>query len=283
MRSAEKHLAAGLVITLQLFPGTFAAAAGDNSPLLMTMPPVLAAHARSDGGKWWRPKPGTSWQWQLSGEIDTSPGVAMFDIDYETSAAVISRLHDQGKTVICYLSAGSWEEYRSDAGRYPASVLGKPLAGWPDERWVDIRRLEVLGPILEARMDAAAQRGCDGIEPDNVDGYQNDSGFPLTASDQLAFNKWLAQQAHRRNLSVGLKNDLDQVPELEPYFDWALNEECFHFNECEPFRRFVSAGKAVFGVEYSGDPAAFCPAANAMNFDWLKKNIDLDAWRYACR
>jgi hypothetical protein len=284
LKISKKHRAAALVIALQLFQCMTATGAEDKSPLILTVPPILAAHARSggqDGG--WKPKPGTSWQWQLSGTIDTSLGVAMYDIDYETPASVISQLHAQGKTVICYMSAGSWENFRADAGLYPAAVLGKPLAGWPDERWVDIRRLDVLGSILEARMDAAVQRGCDGIEPDNVDGYQNDSGFPLSSSDQLTFNKWLAQQAHRRNLSVGLKNDLEQIPELEPYFDWALNEECFQFQECDPLLRFINAGKAVFGVEYSGDPVSFCPAANAMNFDWLKKNMELDAWRLACR
>jgi len=284
LKKRTMHLAAGLVVFLALFQCISAIGAEDKSPLILTMPPILAAYTHSGGqDSWWKPRPGTSWQWQLSGAIDTSFGVAMYDIDYETPASVISQLHAQGKTVICYMSAGSWEDFRSDAGLYPAAVLGNPLAGWPDERWLDIRRLDVLAPIIEARMNAAVQRGCDGIEPDNVDGYQNDSGFPLSYSDQLAFNKWLAQQAHQRNLSVGLKNDLEQIPDLEPYFDWALNEECFQFQECGPLLTFIYAGKAVFGVEYSGDPASFCPAANALNFDWLKKNMELDAWRLACR
>lgn len=283
MHSRNKHLATGILLTLQLAHCASATGAEESAPLILTMPPILASHARTRGKSWWRPKPGISWQWQLSGTIDTSLAVEMYDIDYETPGSVISQLHAQGKIVICYMSTGSWEDFRSDAGLYPASILGKPLAGWPDERWVDIRRLDVLAPILEARMDAAVQQGCDGIEADNVDGYQNDSGFTLTYSDQLTFNKWLAQQAHQRNLSVGLKNDLEQVTELEPYFDWALNEECFQFQECEPLLQFVNAGKSVFGVEYSGDPTGFCPAANAMNFDWLKKNPELDAWRLACR
>jgi hypothetical protein len=70
----------------------------------------------------------------------------------------------------------------------------------------------------------------------------------LQASDQLTFNTWIASEAHERRLSVGLKNDLDQVEELYPYFDWALNEQCFECNECNRLLPFVEAGKAVFGV-----------------------------------
>lgn len=233
---------------------------------------------------WWRPAPGTSWQWQLTGTIDTSYDVEMYDIDlFETPQSVIDALHADGRIVICYFSAGSWEEWRPDAADFPASVLGEDLEGWPDERWLDIRRLDLLGPIMQARLDLAAQKGCDGVEPDNVDGYANESGFALTAADQLGYNQWLAQQAHTRGLSVGLKNDLDQIPALLAYFDWALNEECFSYEECEALLPFVDAGKAVFGVEYDLTPEDFCPEANSMNFDFLNKHWDLDAWRDACR
>ena len=67
------------------------------------------------------------------------------------------------------------------------------------------------------------------------------------------------------------------------YFDWQLNEQCFQYNECDLLLPFIQAGKPVFGIEYQGDPASFCPQANSMNFDTLVKNLDLDAWRLACR
>jgi len=128
-------------------------------------------------------------------------------------------------------------------------------------------------------------RGCDGVEPDNVDAYANASGFPLTAADQLDFNRFLATEAHARGLSVGLKNDLGQVTALVADFDWALDEECFRYSECGTLQPFIDAGKAVFQVEY-GDMAlatTVCPQANALDFDTLIKNLDLDAWRIACR
>ena len=230
------------------------------------------------------PYPGTSWQWQLTGTIDPSVDAEMFDIDlYNTPQQVIDELHARGRVVICYFSAGTREDWRPDADQFPASVLGKPMAAWPDEQWLDIRQIALLAPILRARLDLAVAKGCDGVEPDNVDGYTNDSGFPLSYDDQLTYNRWLATEAHARGLSVGLKNDLDQVEDLVGYFDWALNEQCFQYNECEALLPFVHACKAVFGVEYELDPDDFCDDANALNFDWLFKNWDLDAWRLSCR
>lgn len=231
----------------------------------------------------WRPRPGTSWQWQLKGTIDTSFDVQMYDIDlFDTPRSTIASLQAQGRKVVCYFSAGSWENWRPDAGQFPARVRGRDN-GWPGEKWLDIRALDVLAPIMKARLDLARSKGCDGVEPDNVDGYANNTNFPLSDQDQLRFNIWLANAAHARGLSIGLKNDLDQVQQLEPYFDWAINEQCYQYQECDLLSPFVAAGKAVFGVEYSGNPQQFCPELNALNFDWLKKDINLTAYRLACR
>ncbi len=231
----------------------------------------------------WQPAPGTSWQWQLSGELDTSLSVDMYDLDlFDTPTATIAALKARGVVVVCYFSAGSFEAWRPDARAFPEAVKGEKMAGW-DELWLDVRRLDVLAPVMSARLELAAAKGCDGVEPDNVDGYANATGFPVSYADQLAYNRFIAAAAHARGLSVGLKNDLDQVPDLEASFDWALVEECFEFDECERLLPFVEAGKAVFGVEYDLEPAAFCARANAYDFDWLKKRLELDAYREACR
>lgn len=246
--------------------------------------PTVTRQVNTGAANWWQPSPGASWQWQLSGTLDTSIDVQMYDIDLvETPAATITELKNAGRTVICYFSAGSWEAFRDDADLFPESVLGAIMDGWPDERWLDIRQIDLLAPVMSARLDLAVSKGCDGVEPDNVDGYANDSGFPLTGADQLAYNRWLAKSAHDRGLSIGLKNDLDQIPELVAEFDWALNEQCAEFEECDLLSPFVEAGKAVFGVEYQGEAATFCPVVNALNFDWLHKRLALDAWRVPCR
>ena len=82
--------------------------------------------------------------------------------------------------------------WRPDAARFPAEVVGTELDGWKGERWLDVRRLDVLQPILAERFDMCRRKGFDGVEADNVDGYTQDSGFPLTADDQLRFNRFLA-------------------------------------------------------------------------------------------
>jgi hypothetical protein len=144
-------------------------------------------------------------------------------------------------------------------------------------------RLDLLMPIMEARLDLCKQRGFDSVDPDNVDGYTNATGFPLTAADQLAYNASIANAAHARGLTVALKNDLDQVPQLVSYFDWALNEQCFQYQECGLLAPFGAAGKAVMNIEYSLGVKKFCAAANAKNFNSLKKTKALKAPRTACR
>lgn len=232
----------------------------------------------------WQPALETSWQWQLSGKVDTSVDVAMYDIDgFDSSRKLIRRLHRDGRAAVCYMSAGSWEKWRSDASDFPDSVIGRKLSGWPGERWLDIRSIDLLGPIMQKRLDMCARKGFDAVEFDNVDAFEARTGFPLTARDQLRYNSWLANQAHSRGLAVALKNDLGQVKRLLPYFDFALNEECFDYRECRRLKPFVAAGKAVFGVEYDMDTTEFCPKANALNLNFLKKRLALRVWRVACR
>jgi len=154
--------------------------------------------------------------------------------------------------------------------------LGNNLDDWAGEQYVDIRS-SVVRSIMAARMDLAVSKGCDGIEPDNVDGYQSSTGFPLKSADQLDYNKYLASEAHKRGLSIGLKNDLDQAAALVSYFDWALNEECYSYSECTTLNVFINAGKAVFNTEYSGSASTVCNYMNGIKFSSLIKTLDLTA------
>jgi endo-alpha-1,4-polygalactosaminidase (GH114 family) len=237
-------------------------------------------------GAWWQPAVDTTWQWQLDQPIDQSFEVDMYDIDlFDSEASVVATLHAQGRKVVCYISVGSWEEWRPDQDQFPASIIGQDYEGWPGEKWLDIRQIDLLAPIMRARLDECQAKGFDGIEPDNIDGYTNDTGFSLTYQDQLDYNIWLANEAHARGLSIGLKNDPDQVADLLPYFDWALTEDCFAEGWCEQMFPFVEAGKPVFAAEYTDTGITteeFCPQAKEMNFSAILKNRDLDAWREAC-
>lgn len=238
----------------------------------------------STQGNRWQPAIGTAWQIQYTGTIDTSLNVDTYNLDlFDTSASVIAGLKAKGKHVICYFSAGSYENWRPDVGKFPASVLGQNLDGWAGEKWLDVRQITTLIPIMQARIQLAAEKGCDAVDPDNVDGYSNSTGFTLSYNDQLAYNKALAQAAHNLGLAVSLKNDLDQIKDLVSYFDFAVNEECYQYNECSILKPFIAAGKPVFGIEYNLSTASFCPQANGSNFDFLKKNLSLDAARTSCR
>ncbi len=243
---------------------------------------VIAPPAPAPAGSYWRPGPATTWQMQLTTPVDQSVSADFYVIDgFDNDASVVASLHGQGRHVGCYLSVGSYEDWRPDAASFPAAVLGKSN-GWPGERWLDIRRLDLLGPIMEARMDMCRAKGYDAVDPDNVDGYTNATGFPLTAADQLAYNRFIADAAHVRGMAVGLKNDLDQVATLAPSFDFSVNEQCFEYSECNLLTPFVAAGKPVFNIEYRGDPAVICPQARSLGLLSQMKRLSLDAWRTVC-
>jgi hypothetical protein len=228
-----------------------------------------------------------TWQWQLQGAINGTYDADVYDIDlFDTPSSVIDELHDADRLVICYFSAGSYEEWREDAAEFVDEDLGESLDGWEGERWVDIRS-ESIRSVMQSRLDLAAERGCDGVEPDNVTAHNNSTGFDIGAEDQLSFNTFLADSSRERGLLVGLKNDLIQIPELVALFDFAVNEECVEYDECDAYGPFVDAGKPVFGAEYSeaalNDPDATCAAAAAAGLTALILPLDLDdSFRISC-
>ncbi len=241
-------------------------------------------------GPWYRPEVSVTWQWQLEGSLNTSYPVSLYDVDlFDTATATIKSLQGSGKKVVCYFSAGSFEDFRDDKDLFIPSDLGNTLDGWEDERWLDIRSANVHD-IMKKRLDVAKQKGCDGVEPDNMDGYINKSGFTLTAQDQLAYNRFIANEAHKRNLAVGLKNDLDQVTQLVEYFDFAVNEKCFEYNECDTLLPFINQGKPVLTAEYldkyvsnASERAAICQESRNKQFSTLILPLDLnDSFRFSC-
>ena len=231
----------------------------------------------------WIPAPTVTWQLQFTGTIDLSVAAHVFDLDmFDTSTRLVRKVHASGRRAICYINAGAWESWRPDAARYPRTLKGRDLDGWPGEKWLDIRRLDVLGPILVERVQRCRDKGFDGVEFDNVDGFENDTGFDLSRSDQLALNRWLATTAHANGLAVGLKNTLGLAFELEPSFDFAIVEQCFVYRECGLTAPFVDAGKAVIDIEYSLARSSFCDRAERLGISAMRKHLDLDAWRRPC-
>ncbi|MEV0690128.1 endo alpha-1,4 polygalactosaminidase [Streptomyces sp. NPDC050388] len=247
-----------------------------------TSPEAPTGTSPAPGGGLWRPRPGLAWQWQLDGRADPSAEVPVYDIDgFENTAADVARLHRDGRKVICYINVGAWEDFRPDRDAFPRSVLGR-TNGWQGERWLDIRRIPVLKPIMERRFDMCRDKGFDAVEPDLMEGYDHDTGFPLTAADQLRYNRMIADIAHERGLSVGLKNDLPQIPQLVDDFDFAVNEECAQYGECAELTPFIEAGKAVFHVEYAEPTGEFCAESRKLKLSSMRKKPELGVWRDPC-
>lgn len=247
----------------------------------------------------WRPQPGVSWDWQLQSRVDKGVDAQVYDIDpFIVDEKLIASLHASGRKVVCYINVGAWEPYRPDAAKFPESVLGKAWSEteFQDERWLDIRRLDILGPLLTARFDMAKQKGCDAIEPDNIDGYDasgngsDRTGFKLTYNDQLTFNRFIACEAHKRGMAVALKNDSDQVRDLVGDFDFAVSEQCYYYKECAAYKPFRDANKAVLVAEYVEDLgqesdakfAAFCAEGKKLGLSTILKKRMLDSWIRTC-
>ena len=61
--------------------------------------------------------------------------------------ATVDHLHAMGKKVICYIDAGVYETYRSDAYKFQElepRIWGEPDIGWNGSYWLDIRRIAEL-------------------------------------------------------------------------------------------------------------------------------------------
>lgn len=222
-------------------------------------------------------------KWNIAYESlpNIEPNIFVYNVDlFDVTKRFIETVHSQSKKVICYFSAGTYENWRPDADTFPTSSLGNGLDYWPGERWLDIRSVEVI-KIMRKRIEYAASKGCDGVDPDNVDGYNNPTGFQLTYDDQLKYNKKVFELAHEFNLSTSLKNDLEQVEDLVNYVDFAVNESCLEYGECNLLAPFLYANKSVFHIEYSGNIKTICKKI-PYGFSTLRKERTLSKKYMSC-
>jgi hypothetical protein len=223
------------------------------------------------------------YHWQLSTtfsdprDVVAGSGLEVYDIDgEENDASTVAALHALGPNVkvVCYVDVGTWEEERADASKFPASVLGNPN-GWPGEKWLDVRQQSILLPIMKARFESwCKDKGFDAVEPDNLDAWENDPGFPITEAENISYDLAIAAMGHTMGLSMGLKNLPENAPSLEPHFDWALDEQCYQYDECSYFETsFIAKGKAAWDVEY--DQAPDCSEANMAHLNAQKRDLNL--------
>jgi endo-alpha-1,4-polygalactosaminidase (GH114 family) len=243
----------------------------------------------------WYPSLDESWQIQLSSTPTAPfPHVRMIEVDgFGTPGYTVAALHRSmpGRAVVCYIDAGTWENWRPDASKFPKYLLGLRDGNWPGERWLDIAKFSgILGALERARVETCKRKGFNAVNFDNVDAYTNNTGFRLTADEQVAYDIFLANTAHSLGLSVALANDVEQIPDLLPYFDFAVDEQCFKYADCLTsqnggrygLNEFIARRKAVFDIEYYLRLSRFCPAATRDHFNALAKKVNLGEWRRAC-
>lgn len=246
-------------------------------------------HSKEKPTAKWKPAIGNTWQIQLNGPLTSITMAAHnYDIDlFENNEKTIKTLHYMNAKVICYFSAGSYEEWRPDAKTFDNSSIGSNMAGWAGERWLDIRSGSVRS-VMSSRIKLAAEKGCDGIDPDNIDGYShNNTGFQLTKKDAVHYVQFLAEEAHSQGLAIGLKNGAELALLVMDFVEWDINESCAFYNECNTYHPFISAGRPVFHIEYvDGDNpvnlTTACNATGTRGFSTLLKHRNLDNWFQAC-
>ncbi len=228
----------------------------------------------------WVPPQKLAWYWQLAGTPKVEP-VQATDMDgFDNSAATVASFHARGQRTICYIDVGTWENWRPDAGQFPSSVLGSGN-GWPGERWLDVSQLSALAPVMTARLQMCRQKGFDAVEPDNMDGYENSTGFSISAAAQLAYNQWIAQEAHALGMAVFQKNDPDQASQLQPSFDGVIDEQCNEYSECSSFEPYLAAGKPVLDAEYQASSyPGFCAADQSAGIMGALYALALDGSAY---
>ncbi|KAF2403107.1 hypothetical protein EJ06DRAFT_472511, partial [Trichodelitschia bisporula] len=199
----------------------------------------------------------------------------IWDIDlFDTSKTHIGNLKKRGLNVICYFSAGTSEDWRPDYAQLKAYGSGdvcddaKCTSKWQGERWLNIKNakswsvqtptqeLPPVWRVMRTRIKMAHEKGCDAIDPDNMDGFDNKNSYKLTEADSINFIKFMAAEAAQYNMSTGLKNAIAILPKVEEYVQFAVNEECVQNKECGGYRKFLNSGKPVFHIEYTADGTA---------------------------
>ncbi|RMZ88219.1 hypothetical protein DV736_g4553, partial [Chaetothyriales sp. CBS 134916] len=246
----------------------------------------------------WQPENGTTWQYQLATPVvnPSTDGIDVWDFDlFDNEASIISDIQGNGSKVICYLSAGSYEDWRPDKGNFTQADLGNQLDGWPGEYWINTNSDNVRR-IMAARLDLAVEKGCSGVDPDNIDAYNNDNGLGLTQQDAINYIEFLADEAQARNLSIGLKNALEVIPNVIDRMQWGVNEQCLQYNECDQLAPFIDQQKPVFHVEYpkgEGNQnnarvsvdifSSICDSPSIDGFSTIIKNTNLDTFTEFCQ
>ena len=286
---------------------------------------VGIATLRASTTSWWRPHGLTSWAYVIGesyplavppvvngvptrvqavdadlGDQDglTASGAPAADPAIESSVAAI---HAYGGHAICYVDAGSAENWRSDYPKFDPSELGDPVPGWSGEQFIDVADwstpvptpYETLREIITNRIRLCQEEGFDAVEADNVDAYNdgNIGDFTLTMAQEQTYLKELIRVVHAAGLAFFLKNEVNGdslISTIEPLVDGEIDEQCWQYSECSALEPFVRADKPVLNVEYASgeNKAKTCRSARAFPMATIYAGVQLTGpiewgcWQY---
>jgi hypothetical protein len=214
-----------------------------------------------------------AWGWKDGGK-DQTTNQKIVELDIDENPASIRAARAAGHLTVCYFSVGTLEPFRPDcqANRtaWQAVAVGE-MTHW-DEEWLDITKLQAIQRLMLPRFQRAAAQGCDAVEPDNIDCYDNSACWKkirpkITEAEakahQLTFNRWQTGAAHSLGLAIAMKNAVGIIPQLHGCYDFTINEQCQKYKECEDVAKYFSKrGKAALQVEYTeGKPGQWCAGA----------------------
>lgn len=225
------------------------------------------------------------WLARLDGAVNIDDDADFFYLDAEQQRpGDLAELHRQGRHYLCYLSAGSFEDFRADADRFPASAIGNPVAAFPGERWLDVRDPTVR-QLMAARIERLAALGCDGVPPSSLAVHAADTGFDLTLEDALDYSRWVADRLHAAGMSAGLIGPTSLTAELWRVFDFGLAIGCVGGTRCGEYEVFRQAQRPVLYVEVGAteDAPELCSAAKSLGFDALVTDTGFSGACVVCR
>lgn len=257
---------------------------------------ALSTGARADAS--------VTWDWILGGKLPTTPPVVDYlDLDaFDAPKRYVKKAKANGTTTICYISAGTlenwrpdkdafWKKHRKQLKKGKPGIIGKSYPDWPGERWLNFTRYKVFLPLMVKRMKTCQRKGFEMIEFDNLDAYDNRTSFKIRKSDAIRYAKALAKKANAIGLVAVHKNTTELNRKLEPYFGAQLLEDCVLYNFCSDAKHYRKAGKPVFNAEY---PEAWedegktfnrtkaCAKTDASDVSMIVKKLDLDDWVKRC-
>ena len=226
--------------------------------------PLPRPHAAAPAGSRSRPPPPGSGS--CRGRSTPRVDAGVYEVDgFEVGAKTVARLHRQGRKVDLLPRRRLLGELpaRREAA-FPKAVLGRAYEGYPDERWLDVRRIDLLAPILRQRFDLCRAQGLRRGRARQRRRLRKRDRLPAHAPPtSSASTAGSPARSTARGMAVALKNDPGQVEAAaSASFDFAVVEECFAYDECGEVQPLRRGGQARSSSPNTAEPlAAICAQA----------------------